>query len=119
MFEFPDALSLPLADLREALFHNHDVWQLMLLHLGIGLVVIELLHIDLIDIVTQHCVIEVDVRAQVSVNDESTVTHSEFTLPGDLQANHTEFLAGGCSRSIDVEVDFLHIKNDELSQLVS
>ena len=72
--------------------------------LHIILVVLQLLHIQLIDIVPPDRVVIVDELAEMSVYYVSFIIDTEVGFSGDLELNHFELLPCGSARCIDIEI---------------
>ena len=62
--------------------------------LGIELVIVELLHGDLGEIIAEHSVVKVDDISEMSVDDEGTVDDAEFALTRNLNLDHAELITG-------------------------
>ena len=95
MLELPNPRSLLLVSLRPALPKNNDIGErIALASLGIVLVIFELLHLKLGEIIAEHGVVKVDDIAEMSVDDEGTVDDAEFALTRHLKLHHAELLTG-------------------------
>ena len=116
MLQFPDSLAGALLKLGVGLLDDDDVWQLVLVHLLRSLVVIQLLHLQLSQIVAHNSIIEVNDFTKMSVDDKSTIVDSEFALSSDFESNHAELLSSCGSRCGHIKVDIFDIEDDEAGE---
>ena len=82
-------------------------------------IIIQLLHIQLVQVIAPYCVIEIDEFAQVCIHYECSIIHAKFRLSGDLQTHHSELLSGCGPRRVHIEIDLFDIKHDKPSEKLS
>ena len=114
--ELPDTSVLPFADLRESLFDDNDVRQLVLVRV---VEVFQLLHSHLREIIAEDSIVEVNEFSKVGVGDESTIVPSEVLHSHQLNLHHSEVLLGGCLAGVHIEVDLVNVDDHELGQSVA
>ena len=116
VFQLPDSLPVALRQPWVRLLDNNDIRKLMPTFLHIILVVLQLLHVQLIDIIPQDRVIVVDELTKMSVYYISLIIDTEVGLSGNLELNHFELLPCSSARCIDIKIYFFDVEHNEAGQ---
>jgi hypothetical protein len=90
-FEFPDPFFLPTADLRVGLFDYYDVRQRMLVAI---IEIFKFLARYHVQVVTEHCVIEIQEFSKVGMdNEDLSIWFLKLCRPDQLDLNHSELVS--------------------------
>lgn len=81
--------------------------------------ILYLLQIHLVQIVAQHCVVEIYEFSQVSMSDVGSIILAKIRSSCKLNLHHSEFLAGSSLTRIDFKINLFNVQNYKLRQTVT
>ena len=81
--------------------------------------VLQFLYSHLIQIVTQHSVVEINKLSEMSMNDEGAIGPAELRGTSEFNLDHAELIFCSGSRSLDVEIGLFDVENYEFGQTLT
>ena len=110
MLELPDSILLAFSLFRESLFDQNDIRQVLVSLL----VLFDSARVSLREVVSEHCVIEVQYFSQMGLHHDGLVVFTEVLLSLDLYIDLSKSLSEGRSALVHIVVNIFDADDDEL-----